>query len=100
MAPILEMLRLIPDTKPQLVESSCCGMAGSFGYEVGHYELSMQMAEASLLPALRRQPDAIVVADGISCRQQIADGARREAVHAARLLERLLSASSTRKLSP
>jgi Fe-S oxidoreductase len=92
-APILDVLRLIPDAKLELIESSCCGMAGSFGYEAGHYELSMQMAEASLLPVLRRQPDAIVVADGTSCRQQIADGARREAVHAARLLERLLPAS-------
>ena len=92
-APILDVLRLIPDAKPELIESSCCGMAGSFGYEAGHYDLSMQMAEASLLPALRRQPDAIVVADGTSCRHQIADGAGREAVHVARLLERLLPAS-------
>src|SRR5262249_27959301 len=92
-APILEVLRLIPDAKPELIESSCCGMAGSFGYEAGHYDLSMRMAEASLLPALRRQPDAIVVADGTSCRHQIADGAGREAVHAARLLDRLLPAS-------
>jgi Fe-S oxidoreductase len=92
-APILDVLRLIPDAKPELIESSCGGMAGSFGYEANHYDLSMQMAEASLLPALRRQPDAIVVADGTSCRHQIADGAGREAVHVARLLERLLPAS-------
>ncbi len=52
----------------------------------------MRMADASLLPALRRQPDAIVVADGTSCRHQILDGAGREAVHVARLLDRLLSA--------
>ncbi|HEX6015028.1 MAG TPA: FAD-linked oxidase C-terminal domain-containing protein [Geminicoccaceae bacterium] len=92
-APILEVLRLIPGAEPELIEGSCCGMAGSFGYEAGHYDLSMQMAEASLLPAVGRQPDAIVVADGTSCRHQIADGAGREAVHAARLLERLLPAS-------
>lgn len=89
--PILEVLRLIPDAKPELIESSCCGMAGSFGYEASHYEVSMQMAEAALLPAVRKNPDAIVVADGTSCRHQIADGAQREAVHVARLLDRLLT---------
>ncbi len=88
--PILDVLRLIPGAKPELIESSCCGMAGSFGYEAKHHEVSMQMAEAALLPAVRRQPDAIVVADGTSCRHQIADGAQREAVHVALLLDRLL----------
>jgi FAD/FMN-containing dehydrogenase/Fe-S oxidoreductase len=88
-SPILDVLRLIPDAKPELIESSCCGMAGSFGYEASHYEVSMQMAEASLLPAVRKNPDAIVVADGTSCRHQIADGAQREAVHVARLLDAL-----------
>ena len=91
MSPILDVLRLIPGAKPELIESSCCGMAGSFGYEAKHYEVSMQMAEASLLPALRRAPDAIVVADGTSCRHQIADGAQRQAVHVARLLDSLLA---------
>jgi len=81
------VLKLIPGAKPELIESSCCGMAGSFGYEASHYEVSMQMAEASLLPAVRKSPDAIVVADGTSCRHQIADGAQREAVHVARLLD-------------
>ncbi|MEP6825711.1 MAG: heterodisulfide reductase-related iron-sulfur binding cluster, partial [Ramlibacter sp.] len=85
-APILEVLRLIPGAEPALIESSCCGMAGSFGYEASHYEVSMQMAELSLLPAVRAQPDAIVVADGTSCRHQIRDGAQREAVHVAVLL--------------
>jgi Fe-S oxidoreductase len=88
-SPILDVLRLIPDAKPELIESSCCGMAGSFGYEASHYEVSMQMAEASLLPAVRKNPDAIVVADGTSCRHQIADGAQREALHVARLLDSL-----------
>ncbi len=89
-SPILEILKLIPKAKPELIESSCCGMAGSFGYEANHFDASMQMAELSLLPAVRRQPDAIVVADGTSCRHQIHDGARREAVHAATLLASLL----------
>lgn len=89
--PVLEVLRLIPGAKPELVESSCCGMAGSFGYEAAHHEVSMQMAELSLLPAVRKSPEAIVVADGTSCRHQIHDGAGREAVHAAVLLARQIS---------
>ncbi len=88
--PILDVLRLIPAAKPELIESSCCGMAGSFGYGPGHYRISMQMAEANLLPAIRKVPHAIVVADGTSCRHQIRDGAGREAVHVARLLDGLL----------
>ncbi len=88
--PILDVLRLIPGAQPELIESSCCGMAGSFGYEAAHYDVSMQMAELSLLPAVRKQPDAIVVADGTSCRHQIKDGAAREAVHVAVLLARQL----------
>jgi FAD/FMN-containing dehydrogenase/Fe-S oxidoreductase len=91
MNPVLEVLRLIPGAKPELIESSCCGMAGSFGYEARHHEVSMQMAELSLLPAVRRAPDAIVAADGTSCRHQIADGADRAAVHVARLLAAQLS---------
>jgi Fe-S oxidoreductase len=89
-SPVVEVLRWIPGAKPQLIESSCCGMAGSFGYEASHYEVSMQMAELSLLPAVRAQPDAIVVADGTSCRHQIQDGAQREAVHLSQLLAGLL----------
>jgi Fe-S oxidoreductase len=88
--PTLDVLRLIPGAQPELIESSCCGMAGSFGYQAGHYAVSMQMAEASLLPAIRGRPEAIVVADGVSCRHQIRDGTGREAVHVARLLDRLL----------
>ena len=84
-------LTLIPELKLSVIESSCCGMAGSFGYEAEHYEVSMKMAEASLLPAVRGAPaDALIVADGTSCRQQIAHGAGREALHVARILERAL----------
>jgi len=89
-SPIIDVLKLIPGAQPELIESSCCGMAGSFGYEASHYEVSMQMAELSLLPAVRKQPDAIVVADGTSCRHQIRDGAQREAIHVAELLARQL----------
>jgi Fe-S oxidoreductase len=91
-SPIMEVLKLIPGAQPELIESSCCGMAGSFGYEASHFEVSMQMAELSLLPAVRQQPDAIVVADGTSCRHQIRDGAQREAIHVAVLLAQQLRA--------
>jgi Fe-S oxidoreductase len=90
-SPIFDVLRLIPGAIPELIESSCCGMAGSFGYQADHYTVSMQMAEANLLPAIRKQPDAVIVADGTSCRHQIRDGVQRQAVHVARLLEKLLS---------
>lgn len=88
---ILEVLKLIPGASPELIESSCCGMAGSFGYEAEHHAISMKMAEAVLLPRIRGEPAAIVVADGTSCRHQIFDGAQREALHAARLLDQLLA---------
>ncbi|MFD0668603.1 FAD-binding and (Fe-S)-binding domain-containing protein [Ramlibacter sp. MAHUQ-53] len=90
-SPLMRVLALVPQLEPKLVESSCCGMAGSFGYEAGHYDVSMRMAEQSLLPAVRQAPDALVVADGTSCRHQIADGAQREAIHAAVLLRQSLA---------
>lgn len=84
--PAMELLKLIPNAEPKLIESSCCGMAGSFGYEAEHIEVSKQMAEASLLPAIRKAPDSWVVADGTSCRHQITDGTQRDAVHIAKIL--------------
>ncbi|MEI7613720.1 MAG: FAD-linked oxidase C-terminal domain-containing protein [Betaproteobacteria bacterium] len=84
--PIMNVIRMIPEVKLELIESSCCGMGGSFGYETEHFDISMQMAEASLLPAIRANPEAKIVADGTSCRYQIADGTEREALHVARLL--------------
>ncbi|MGE0874398.1 MAG: FAD-binding and (Fe-S)-binding domain-containing protein [Burkholderiales bacterium] len=80
-------LRCIPGLDLAIVESSCCGMAGNFGFEAEHYDMSMKMAEASLLPAVRAAgADAVIVADGTSCRQQIADGAGRGALHVARVM--------------
>ncbi len=84
-------LRLIPGLEVETIEAGCCGMAGSFGYEAEHYEISMKMAELDLLPAARLTTDEVaIVADGTSCRHQIRDGADREAVHAAVLLESAL----------
>jgi FAD/FMN-containing dehydrogenase/Fe-S oxidoreductase len=91
------VLGLVPDLRVRLVESSCCGMAGSFGYDAGHYDVSVKMAELSLMPAVRAAgPDTLIVADGTSCRHQIADLSRgergREPIHVVRVLERALVA--------
>jgi FAD/FMN-containing dehydrogenase/Fe-S oxidoreductase len=86
-------LRLVPDLSIETVESSCCGMAGSFGFDATTIEVSEKMGELSLLPAVRKAPaDALIVADGTSCRHQIHDGAKREALHVARVLEMSLEA--------
>jgi len=86
-APMLTVLGWVPDLQVSSVASSCCGMAGSFGYEAEHFAVSKAMAELSLLPAMRKRPaGSIVVADGTSCRHQILDGAGAEAVHASRVL--------------
>jgi FAD/FMN-containing dehydrogenase/Fe-S oxidoreductase len=77
----LALLRTIPDAVVAPIDSGCCGMAGSFGHEAGHYGVSMKMAELSLLPAVRAAPDATIVAAGTSCRSQIAHGANRDAQH-------------------
>ncbi|HUQ76475.1 MAG TPA: FAD-linked oxidase C-terminal domain-containing protein [Burkholderiales bacterium] len=89
---VQQVLAMVPALKTTLVESSCCGMAGSFGYESEHYDVSMKMAELALLPAVRARPDAMLIADGTSCRAQIAHGVGREARHVARVLEAALSA--------
>ena len=91
MPDVLAALQLLPGLSVEVIESSCCGMAGAFGYEAEHYDVSMRMAERSLLPAVRSAPgDAWVLADGTSCRHQIADGAQRDAVHVARIFEAML----------
>jgi len=80
-------LRLVPGLDLTTIESSCCGMAGAFGYDAETIEISRAMGELSLLPAVREAPsDAVIVADGTSCRQQIRDGTGRQAMHVARVL--------------
>jgi FAD/FMN-containing dehydrogenase/Fe-S oxidoreductase len=92
MGAVERALRLVPELEVKTIESSCCGMAGSFGYEAEHYEISMKMGKADLLPAVRRAPaDALIVADGTSCRSQIAHGAQRQAIHVVRALELALA---------
>ncbi len=100
MGAVREVLALIPGLAVEVIDSSCCGMAGSFGYEAQHYDVSMRMAELSLLPAVRAAgDDTLIVADGTSCRHQIADGTRdgtpalggRSPLHVARVLELALA---------
>src|SRR5258707_3506660 len=80
-----QALRLVPDLHVETIESSCCGMDGAFGYRVDTDQASMDMAELSLLPAVRgADAAALIVADGTSCRHQIKDGAGRGAIHVAR----------------
>ncbi len=81
------VLNLVPDLAVETVDSSCCGMAGAFGYGADTIDVSLKMAELSLLPAVRRaDADTLVIADGTSCRHQIRDGSGREALHVARVL--------------
>lgn len=88
------VLRLVPDLKVETVESSCCGMAGSFGYHAETIDVSLAMGELSLLPAVRKaDADTLVVADGTSCRHQIHDGAQRDALHVARVLAMSVAAA-------
>ena len=87
MTAVEKTLKLIPDLEVETIESSCCGMAGAFGYHADTIDVSRAMGELSLLPAVRKAPDdAMIVADGTSCRQQIHDGSGREAIHVARAL--------------
>ena len=93
MGAVEEVLSWVPELKITTVESSCCGMAGAFGYEAAHFAISMAMGELSLLPAVRKaDTETIIVADGTSCRHQIADGAQREAVPVAVVLAQALVA--------
>ena len=96
MGPVQQVLSYVPGLDVRAIESSCCGMAGAFGYQAETYEVSQQMGELSLLPSVRdAAPGSIIVADGTSCRHQIADGAGRDAVHVARLLQRAIEAGKT-----
>jgi FAD/FMN-containing dehydrogenase/Fe-S oxidoreductase len=86
------VLNLIPDLEVVMIETGCCGMAGAFGLQAETYEISRAMAEMTLLPALRSaEKDSLIIADGISCRQQILHGVGRRAFHAAQVLEGALT---------
>jgi FAD/FMN-containing dehydrogenase/Fe-S oxidoreductase len=92
MAAVETVLKLVPELAVETVETSCCGMAGAFGYGADTIDVSLKMAELSLLPAVRRaDAETLVVADGTSCRHQIKDGTARDALHVARVLAMSIS---------
>jgi FAD/FMN-containing dehydrogenase/Fe-S oxidoreductase len=85
--PVKEVLSFPKNYTANEIDSGCCGMAGSFGFEAEHYELSMQIAELKLLPAVRStKPTTLLAASGTSCRHQIKDGSQREAQHPVEIL--------------
>ena len=98
--PVEQVLRLVPDLAVETIESSCCGMAGAFGFGADTYQASMEMAELSLLPAVRRaEQTTLIVADGTSCRHQIKDGTNRAVLHVSRVLAMSLDRAQS-KSSP
>ena len=80
----------------EILDSGCCGMAGSFGFEKDHYDISMQIGELVLLPAVRRAAaDTLVIANGFSCREQIAQTTNRNALHLAEVMQMTLSTANS-----
>ena len=101
MGAVGEALALVEGLEVETVESSCCGMAGAFGYGADTYAASLAMGELSLLPAVRRAaPDAIIAADGFSCRHQIHDGTGRAPLHVARILRQAMPGETARARRP
>jgi Fe-S oxidoreductase len=91
MSSIEKTLALLPQTTVETVETSCCGMAGAFGYGTDTHEISLKMAELNLSPAVRKaDAETLIVADGTSCRHQIKDTTERSPIHIARVLEMAL----------
>lgn len=91
--PTFAILNLPKNYTPTIIPSGCCGMAGSFGYEKEHYDVSLQIGEETLLPAVRKaSSDTLIAANGTSCRHQIKDGTAREALHPLTILRRALKA--------
>lgn len=82
------MLNLPENYSVSIINSGCCGMAGSFGYEEEHYDISMKIGDLSLFPAIRRSTEEVIVAaNGTSCRHQIKDGTGRIAKHPVSILK-------------
>ncbi|MDH4090371.1 MAG: FAD-binding protein [Cyclobacteriaceae bacterium] len=91
LTPVKKILTSMGNNKVHIIPSGCCGMAGSFGYEREHYDLSMQIGELVLFPAVREQPEEVIIAAaGTSCRHQIKDGTGREAMHPVQILWEML----------
>jgi len=93
MKPTLSVLKSIPECHVEEIDSGCCGMAGSFGYEKEHYTFSMKIGELKLFPAVHKNEDAVIIADGVSCRSQIDQGTNRKAMHLAEFLAEIVTKS-------
>src|SRR5215469_16194874 len=90
-----DALKLIPDLTVETFDSTCCGMAGAFGYEAEHHDMSLKIGELGVLPKMRAAaPDTLLAACGTSCRHQNADGAHRDARHIVRILDEASAAHS------
>ena len=86
-----DILNLPENYKPTIITSGCCGMAGSFGYEKEHYDVSMKIGELKLFPSIRKSSiETIIAANGTSCRHQILDGTGRKALHPVTILKNAL----------
>ena len=95
---VIDALKLIPDAEVEMVQSSCCGMAGAYGYGSDTYDMSMAMGELSLLPAVRdASPQTRLAADGFSCRHQIHDGTGRKASHVVHILDDALPVTTGKR---
>jgi len=91
----VSLLERIPGARVAVLDAGCCGMAGSFGFEREHYELSMTIGGQRLFPAVRAKPDAVLAATGVSCRQQIRHGTGRTAMHPVQILHRTIMAEAS-----
>ena len=94
MPAVQQILSLVPELEVSVIESGCCGMAGSFGYEQEHYEVSQQIGELVLLPAVRSAAaEVFIAAPGTSCRHQIKDATGRIAMHPVEILHAALKSA-------
>ena len=92
MGPVEHILSYVDGLEVEPIATSCCGMAGDFGYAADTFDYSIQMAELDLLPTVRKaSDDTLIIADGTSCRSQIFDGSGRQAIRVARFLDRQLA---------
>jgi Fe-S oxidoreductase len=88
----MDLLRRIPGAEVVELDAGCCGMAGSFGFETEHYDVSMAVGADRLFPSVAAEPvDTVLVATGVSCRQQIQHGTQRQAVHPVELVRSVLA---------
>lgn len=100
MPAVMEAMRLVPGLTVETVTSSCCGMAGAFGFDQAHYDVSMSSGERVLLPAVRRaEHDTLVIADGFSCRTQVEEATSRRPLHLAEVLALALDDDASRGAS-